>query len=79
MKATDLSYAPTYISVARGVDKTPGGARWRARDLQSFGCRDDGSRARALDKRLSAQGNVNGKRQWHVLSVHGGARRNILL
>ena len=50
MKATDLSCAPLDMFVTRGVDKTPGGARWRARDLQSVGCRDDG-RARERFKR----------------------------
>ena len=50
MKATDLSCAPLDMFVTRGVDKTTGGARWRARDLQSVGCRDDG-RARERFKR----------------------------
>ena len=47
MKATALSYAPVDTFVTHGVDKTPGGARWRARDLQSFGCRATVRRASA--------------------------------
>ena len=55
MKATDLSCAPPDIFVALGVDKTPGGARWRARGLQSFGCCDDSRSARALGRQSESE------------------------
>ena len=63
MKATGLSCVLPDIFVARGVDKTTGGARWLAHDLQSFGCRDDG-RARERFKRSAESERVGVKRAW---------------